>query len=392
MNFWHSIGTVMRDKTSSGRIEYIDLARAFGIWIMVSFHLMRKGPYTNLMNLMVLPVFFYLTGYVRIVSGGVRHISFGRYTLKRAYNILIPYFLVGLISILVFQALGSYAGGKLGVRVNTSLPANLLNLLYGSGKNGAMKWNESLWFLPCIFCMNLIEEIIERILPENTRSANMFRVCAAILCLIAGRLLVSREIALPWHLETALSNMIWTEAGVITAGYPVITTPDNTVVRTGRMVTRVKIGRLIVIALSFCSIVFLAPHLGKVSFRTDEFDHYPVALLCGAACIILIMTVSMTVQQFCAGAGWLRIPESAGRRSLDIMLWNKFPVLFCQIVIPLMMPGFEKTFLENNTRSGVIVCLLMAIPCMMLCLLWEDTYKIIIKKCSTKLLKLNKNL
>lgn len=396
----------MGEQSRSGRIEYIDLARAFGILVMVSFHLLRRGPYTNLMNLMILPVFFYLTGYVRAIGRSSRHQSFFGYVRKRARSILLPYFLVGLVSILIYQMLGSYAGSRLGVKVNTSFGVNLLHLLYGSGKNGAMKWNESLWFLPCIFCMNLIAEIIERMPVRGIRARNAMRSAAAVLCLLAGRLLAGRGAVLPWHLETALANLFWTEAGIMTGEYLAVSWTESQPVHTdGRdsdsrrsipVSTSVSsrdfcISRLILCGLCICAIILLTPHLGKVSFRTDEYDHYFTALLCGAVCVLLIMTVCRAVQKSGDGARWLRISGSVGERSMDIMLWNKFPVLFCQTILPVILPGFEKTFLENNTPGGLVICLLLAIPCLLLCLLWTDIYKIIIKKCTIKLHKLNKN-
>ena len=60
----------------------------------------------------------------------------------------------------------------------------------------------------------------------------------------------------------------------------------------------------------------------------------------------------------------------AGIRSYDIMLWNKFPVLALQVLLPKILPGISGVFMENDSIQGLTAASAGAVFCILLCLVW----------------------
>ena len=331
------------------RITYIDIAKCIGIYLIVLGHMLRRGTILSYLVTAGVPLFFFLSGVTYHYSD--QKIRFWK---KKFVSLLIPYFFAGMISILIFCILGSFAGKKLGVTIrSTDIVPNLLGLLYANSKTQYMKWNNSLWFIPCLFCIFIPVDLLETFITRHNPKHSLFiRITGMISVLILGQFLIhnSVPIMLPWQMETAFNMFLFTECGIIYQKYflPHAFFSGKATIR--------KTFLLLSILLLLLGLFFSLQN-GKVSVRTDEYAGYPLFILSAFSYISGTLLL-------CIYIGQARFPAFIGRHTLPVLMWNKFPILLFQTVIPITGSVLKLT----DTPQAFAIALLPSIITLFLCL------------------------
>ena len=395
------------------RIAAIDTGRGLAILMIVTAHVLRKGAAADYLMSTGVVLFCVLSGYVMHRKG-----TFLQSVQKRLKRIYLPYLAVGLVSILVYSVLGRYAGSLLQTNAKeteTGILQNLWYLLYANSKNHhSMKWNETLWFFPCFLAALLLSALIEALVQaaagknaeakkqetrdregESTQRAgkqeragdgilqerkqNILRLVLSLLVLLAGWILVSLyDARLPWQGETACHMLPFLELGIAlgerdrrrrekkreseSCGCTAAALTGNDRSGGGENPDRKeRTGSLLQTVLLLAAGILLSIPFGGSSIRTDE---YPAGFLS-------YLTIALNVLAFWEIAkilpAWETL-EKLGRRSLGVMLWNKFPVVAVQAAAK--HAGIAKWFLEKSTPAAVLIAFLLAIVCVGLCLVW----------------------
>lgn len=342
---------------SAGRILWIDTVKAMAAWMVVTSHLLRQGVVTDLLAAMSVSIFYVLAGVTMH-----RHADLVQFVARLLRRIVLPYLAAGLVSIVIYRLLGSYAAGRLGAEgIHTTIPEDLMHLLYGSSVGGRMKWNESLWFLPCYCIVILLAELIERM-------GQIHSILPAILYIACGyggfTMIAAGIMGLPWHLETALLVMPLCGAGRY--------------LYRGMQIVRIHPLAALLGGLGWWSVgieMFTAAEAraagGSLSLRAVHIAGAPETywfLMGTSVGAILVIYAATNVR---------RMPvclTGLGTHSLDIVLWNKFPVLFLQVVIPVLCPGFDTLFVGREDAAAVLMAAVLALPCMAACLFWTSLY------------------
>ena len=196
-------------KKNNVRIGYIDVAKFFFIVAIVLGHALNDGVLRMYVFSFHVPAFFFISGYT---SKGIDR-KFSEYLIKRVKGILIPYFAFSILSILAFAIISKVIPTVSQV-IDCDIINNLKVMIYGNSKPDVMKYNSPLWFLPCMFCVSLISWCSEFIGKKLNPDA--VRVVTILLCSAGGVFFSYNEsIALPWHLETAVSMTVWYILGII---------------------------------------------------------------------------------------------------------------------------------------------------------------------------------
>ena len=167
---------VARDETmDKGRIAYIDLAKFVGIFCMVLCHAGMHNTLTGIIYSFHMPLFFFLSGFL---FDRKKNRVFLPFVLKKAFAILVPYFIFSLI--LCF--------GKEGM-------SDWWYLLYASRDSLAQAGAFTpLWFLPCFF----IASVGYFILSKSTRNSDILYYLALTGITILGFALSYLRNRLPW--------------------------------------------------------------------------------------------------------------------------------------------------------------------------------------------------
>jgi len=155
-------------EASATRDTGIDRAKGLLIFLVVFGHLVSSTQFARLgeafqwyrhINLAIysfhMPAFFYLSGLISFNSLLRARSTPGRFILKRADRLLIPFFAMGVVILLgKTLALGALGQGALGGHVQNSFAAGLMDLFWTTGKSPS----RAIWYLFCYFgflCVSL---------------------------------------------------------------------------------------------------------------------------------------------------------------------------------------------------------------------------------------------
>lgn len=170
------------------RIEWIDICKAIGIFLVVFAHVDTTVVSSVYIFGFHMPLFFFLSGLV---------FNYEKYTLKtffksRFNGLIIPYVFFYLITYLYWLVIERH------VRPLDMTPLQpLLGLFYGTGHYTAH--NGILWFLPCLF---VVESLFFLICKYCKKS-----VLIVALILIITLVGFSFEKMLPWSINVAMTSV-----------------------------------------------------------------------------------------------------------------------------------------------------------------------------------------
>lgn len=301
------------------RIEWIDIARGILIIFIVLGHTITDGPLWRYLFSFHVPAFFFLSGYCYVHKKQ----SATDFLSHRFCTIMIPYFVFSLFSIIVFS-IGSIILPSLNNILDCNIKNNILCMIYGNSKPAIMKYNQPLWFLPCLFCVYLLAFAIEK-LVEN--KSNILRYLLLSVAAIIGVLFCKYEnIALPWHFETAISMLVWFEIGNI--------------FRNSNVFLKIYKDRLmsilIVIGCLIIGYVFESINIRTVGVRNEHYGIIPYYYISAFASIIGYFGVAIAV-------GKNKILSYIGQNTICILGFHKFPImLMCDLI------GITKNALHAN--------------------------------------------
>lgn len=314
-----------------------------------------------------------------------------------------------------------------------------------------MKWNETLWFVPCFLAVLIMANLLERWIVWRGKkgcdlSAEIVRLAAIGTSLCLHYFLTQRnDLRLPWQWETAFAMLPTFEAGIL--AHTAISVHDAQAytndIKLGKCgdfrPIRLTTGTALGIALlSIALEIILTPINGQISIRGDIYTHYALSFLIlalGVAGYILLAYGIVRVIALCAtktnilaptrallhvkpqaitsrqgdmssddftdpGSASFAHPEDirrkesagsqisaagdnrflclasyVGRHSFDIMLWNKFPVLIFQTLLPVVIHGFDDLYEAQDNLRGVLISIPLTLVCIALCLLWTAFYQ-----------------
>lgn len=328
------------------RVRYLDMARAAALFLVIWGHaLSGAGAVSQALYAFHVPLLFFLSGAVFRGGGG-----YGRFLGKKCRTILVPYLAFGVLSVLLYAALGRLAAGALAVpdaNGEYGLGRNLLGLLYGNSKTGLMKWNLPLWFLPCLFVMENLFYPLDRLAGPGKRRPAVL-LAALALTLILGRWAAGAPgwTDLPFGLETAVNLFPFFLLGNLLRA-PLLRLA-GAAEAPGRRAAALTAGAAL-LALGILG----GLRNERVIYTADVYGNvwlFYACAVCGLLGAVLL----------CAGAGTCRPAEYAGRHTMTALCLHKFPVLFCQVVLPRTAAAMA--------AGSVPVTLLVAAAAYALCL------------------------
>lgn len=119
--------------------------------------------------------FFVLCG----MTWSSRRIGFGDFVLKKAFRLIVPYFIWGIFSVCLYvvlsQAFAHATADLTSTRytgVNAlSFPIRILALAHAGGWPGGhgFEVNSVLWFLPCMFTVCMLYYCVDHLIPQKVR-------------------------------------------------------------------------------------------------------------------------------------------------------------------------------------------------------------------------------
>ena len=168
----------MVTKAVMNRVEWIDIAKGMGIYLMVFGHTTIPEALSNYIWMFHMPLFFILSG---VLYNG-QLMSFGKFLGKRLHSLVIPYFFFFLI-VLLFNHL-------------TDRP--ITKSLFTIGDKVY-----TLWFLQVMFWTQIAYFMLSKIEKDGVRFLVIF------LLSLVGYYLYQNAIFLPYRLEVTAMALIY---------------------------------------------------------------------------------------------------------------------------------------------------------------------------------------
>lgn len=209
-------------RTMESRKAYVDMAKFFGIFIVLMNHIGLSLPYVNFYGgMFYVPIFFVAAGYTYKRGEG----SFSSFVKKKARRLLIPYFVYNGLLFLFFTIKGIITHTITGREIFLSLigifySRNSLFPLYRETNVYFMTiLNSPTWFLTALFLSYILFEICIRIVKGNHYKMIVFGIVMLFTSVILHYLL---PVLLPWSLESIPLFYCFLLAGYLLKKYDVL--------------------------------------------------------------------------------------------------------------------------------------------------------------------------
>lgn len=185
------------------RINWIDVAKFFGIFSIFLGHLDNGLSYYFVFTYHV-PLFFLISGCMENFNNEK---NFIKYFLKKVKNILIPFLIFSLLSIIIRVIETNASLGAVKSMLTLLLRGNIRNTFFAG----------SLWFLSCLFIIEILFNIIKRIKIKPL----ILLICLGLF-VVSNTLIGTSPIIKPhfiWNIDSALYYIIYYAIGYISFLY-----------------------------------------------------------------------------------------------------------------------------------------------------------------------------
>ena len=320
--------------TPKNRIAAIDLIKGLAIVAVVLGHvLVDKGFLNAWVYSFQVPLFFFAAGLVFSAkpSGGSAFSGFGAFVAKKLRQLMLPYAVFGLIAIAIYLALGALAASILGRgEADLTLADCLFGLLYGNAAMPQLFFYRPLWFLPCLFVMEVLAGAVAfplaKVEKPQVRAVIILAVSVAAAAL---GLLYERFVGtpLPWGIETAFILLPFFAAGfALRTLCPPAQLQD---------ILAGTVRRRVLTALA--GVALLAAGVAVAWFNYTASGNQSVAYVVNEYRIVWAFYLSAalhcaSVTALCFAWGACRPVEYLGKHTLYILGLHKYPILAFQIL------------------------------------------------------------
>lgn len=190
--------------TKQSRMEWIDIYRGVGILAVILGHSGPSYALNKIIQGFHMPLFFLITGYLFKLNTELSMCDSKKKLLKRY---IMPYFILCGINLIIVDAHALLTGGY-----NSEIGG--LTLKYVGGiiySRGSMVWMPNcspLWFLTCVFCVNIIMNLIMKCKYPRL-------VIVVILASISAIFSALEMPKLPWNIDTAMMGVLFAYIGYV---------------------------------------------------------------------------------------------------------------------------------------------------------------------------------
>lgn len=193
-------------KGTRNRIEYVDIAKIVGMFLIVYGHILRGGRVTTWIYTFHVPLFFFLSG----ITFHGNETNFGYFIRKKAKCLLVPFFVWSLISTAVYIVLARVIPSQMVLETNVADTARSILM-------GYCEANSPLWFLPCLFIVELLLWGIAKVESRNGKVVYLGVVAVSLIVCAAWPIFKEKEIF--WNIHNAFILLPFAISGYLFGKY-----------------------------------------------------------------------------------------------------------------------------------------------------------------------------
>ena len=336
----------------SKRVDYLDMLKCLGMFIVVSGHIHpRYGWFSLPIHCFVIPLYFLLSG---MTFKRQKYPTLWAFVKHRAKTLLLPYLMFSIVTWLF------WAVYNVVLHTGADLWGPLLQTFIAQGSGNYLVHNVPLWFLPCLFVVEVIYYLVSK-LPDWANLSACILLSAIGACMIfwwKGAFLL-----LPWNTESALVAVLFYCIGNLMSKRFGLTGIENKVLE--------KKGLFLALMLVLSLVLINTAHYnGHITLGSDSLGRNPVLFYMNA--LIGIFTVSVFSILICSIKRNNKLIKTImdyhlwfGRNSLYIMSTH-VPVKGIIMVIIAKMIGKSAAYVSNDWICMPVVFVLTCAICSVL--------------------------
>ena len=336
------------------RIEWLDIAKGIGIILVIIGHIFADAtmlPLRKFIYSFHMPLFFFLSGFLF----STKDIKIKDFLFKRVKTILIPYFIFALISFLLYVSAYLFIK-KISPGSVVGQDQDILKLFYGifysKAAPGYMSYNVPIWFLTCIFLVQVIYFILNRIIK------NEFIILGITFILSILSFSFFRNIFLPWSIDAAFIGIFFFSVGFILKKYKIFEKiPDNKLL-------------LLFISLFLLFITVLISQFNNevVLMAENKYGNYLLFLLGSFIGTFFIILISLVIRKSIA-------LSFMGKNSMTILGFHMLFIYNFKSVIKVFS-GYTYDHINSSILINLIVLLVTVCLSVISVIVWNKLYRL----------------
>lgn len=340
----------MDSKSSLKRVDYLDMLKCIGMFIVVSGHIhIDYGWFSLPIHGFVIPLYFMLSG---MTFKSTKFPTLWTFVKHRTKTLLLPYLMFSILTWLFWAIYNTVT------HVQGDIWSPLLQTFIAQGSGGFLVHNVPLWFLPCLFIVEVLYYLIDK-LPKWINLLICVLISGIGTCMIAFWRGVF--ILLPWSIESALVAILFYSVGnILVKQLGLIGIQEKVLGRS------YPINVIIVVLLS-AVLINTAHWNGHISLGSDYLGRNPLLFYLNAfigiitTTIFAILVCSLNRNNKFVNA-LINYQLWFGRNSLYIMATH-VPVKGIIIVMISKILERDKEFVVNDWLCMAVVFVLTCVIC-----------------------------
>ena len=322
------------------RLDYIDIAKALGMLIIMWGHI-AVGKSVTFVYAFHIPLFFFLSGMVFVQD---KYPDFLSFIKRRIQTLIVPYIIYSFITWAIWVVYSYVSHAEV-----DSYWMPLIETFIAQGSEGYLVHNVPLWFVSCLFVVELAYFWIAKL-------SDILNLIICVLLAVASYVLINHcsffdFTTLPWSIEVAMAAIVFYASGhlfVKHIGHQLF-----------EQVVNKKRWLFIIIALVlFIGVYYGGLYNGQVSMGHakihNPFVFYPIAYLGVFAFIIMSSLIAQSKINDCK---WMERIKWFGQNSFIAMVIHN-PIKGFVIVVLASALGMERIAVQRGTWTAILALII----------------------------------
>ena len=320
------------------RIEWADITKFFAIALMVSGHIGLPNTLSNVVHMFHMPVFFFIAG---SFYSSQKYRKFTTFLWSRFKSLLIPYFVWGIISYLIYRLISYNTGDNEIVSTGRFIQA-----LFSQDANEVLfkGYGVIQWFFTALFISEILLWVIVRISEHVKKSYLPGYYVLSFGLLFAANLIVCNLVEPNWlGFKSAILGTLFCYIGFVS---------KDIVKKYLDAGNKLKIIVSLAAVVVFVGVFFLN---GKVNMRTAAYNNSLLFILGALSGSLLLITVSRFIECHLSNGLWKSYILYIGRNTALILCVNR--LVQCTIIELLNQLLSSFVNIDNGIGLHISRCL-----------------------------------
>lgn len=292
------------------RIDYIDVFRGMGILTMVMGHVGFGDLFQHFIHAFHMPMFFFVSGFFYKRNSDIKKVI-----TKKAKSLLIPYFVFGLVHLLIYMILG-----------NGNVQSEIKHLLWENTRG--LPIAGALWFLTSLF----LTEVIFLLLDKSIKSKKLFYTLIFVLVFVGSIAIKIFTFRLPWGLDASLVGL-----GFYALGFLVRSKQDIWLIKRTLNLRIVSL----VVSVVICLVLIILN--GYINMREGKYAILPLTFFNAMLAIVIGINLAKQVANYRESKFLQKIYiwlKGIGKNSIIYLCLNQIVIMMCHWIIQKMKCNF----------------------------------------------------